>query len=138
MSEHNESFSTTSAFLAGAFLGAGIALLMAPQTGGQLRSALRDYAGKAKDELGGVWDNAVERGKDYMQSGQEAAESVGKTVENVIERGKEQVQEVFATVGTTAEKTAERAKEFGRGTVREAAESGKSALHEAGMTDHRR
>ena len=38
-------------FFAGALVGAGIALLFAPQAGAQLRGILRDYAARAKDEL---------------------------------------------------------------------------------------
>ena len=48
---HTEESSNWSAFMAGAFIGAGIALLLAPQSGTELRSTLRDYASKAKDEL---------------------------------------------------------------------------------------
>ena len=47
---HTEDSSNWSAFVAGAFIGAGIALLLAPQSGSELRSSLRDYASRAKDE----------------------------------------------------------------------------------------
>ena len=40
-----------SAFIAGALLGAGVALLLAPQSGSQMRGLLRDYASRAKEEL---------------------------------------------------------------------------------------
>ena len=65
---HTEESSNWSAFMAGAFIGAGIALLLAPQSGTELRSTLRDYASKAKDELDeateqgrAAWDHAVDR-----------------------------------------------------------------------------
>ena len=40
-----------SAFLAGALIGAGVALLFAPQRGSELRGMLSDYANRAKDDL---------------------------------------------------------------------------------------
>ena len=52
-----------SAFVAGAFIGAGLALLFAPQTGTELRGMLRNYAARAKDEAWErgrtAWDSAV-------------------------------------------------------------------------------
>ena len=54
-----EDSSNWSAFMAGALIGAGVALLLAPQSGTELRSSLRDYASKAKDEL----DEATEQGR---------------------------------------------------------------------------
>ena len=55
-----------SAFMAGALIGAGVALLFAPQPGSELRGLLRNYANRAKDDLMDkgqeAWDTAVERG----------------------------------------------------------------------------
>jgi len=42
-----------SAFLAGALIGAGVALLVAPQPGTELRGRLRDYTNRATDDLFG-------------------------------------------------------------------------------------
>ena len=53
-----------SAFVAGAFIGAGLALLFAPQTGTELRGMLRNDAARAKDEAWErgrtAWDSAVD------------------------------------------------------------------------------
>ena len=75
---HTEESSNWSAFMAGAFIGAGIALLLAPQSGTELRSTLRDYASKAKDELDeateqgrAAWDHAVDRGQEYVEGGKQ-------------------------------------------------------------------
>jgi gas vesicle protein len=86
-----------SAFLAGALIGAGVALLLAPQTGSELRGMLRSYANRAKDEISErgreAWDTAVERGKDYMETGKEAMRDAGKTAREYVETGKETARE---------------------------------------------
>jgi gas vesicle protein len=61
------------AFLTGAIIGAGAALLLAPQSGAKTRKLLKDYAEKAQDE---TWervqkakstlDSAIEKGKEFV------------------------------------------------------------------------
>ena len=65
----------TAAFVAGALIGAGVALLLAPQSGTDTRNLLRDYAERAKDELKergkeakATLDSAIERGKEAYES----------------------------------------------------------------------
>ncbi|TLY38042.1 MAG: YtxH domain-containing protein [Nitrospirae bacterium] len=70
------------AFLAGAFIGAGIALLLAPQSGTETRTLLRDYAGKAKDEM-------YERGREAKETFDSALERGKQAYETVKERGRE-------------------------------------------------
>src|SRR5713101_927488 len=78
------------AFLAGAIIGAGAALLLAPQTGAETRRLLKDYAEKAEEEIRerlpeakAMLDSAIEMGKEFvgekksllssaMESGREA------------------------------------------------------------------
>ena len=83
--------STMFAFIAGAAIGAGVMLLLAPQTGSEFRTSMREYTRKAKDELdhmrgegGSALSTLVQRGKEWLQSamqyqtregGHEAAES---------------------------------------------------------------
>lgn len=79
-----------STFLAGALIGAGVALLFAPQRGTELRGRLRDYADRAKDELikqgRGVWDTAVKRRKDYYEKGEEVGRDAGGSQGNLPNR----------------------------------------------------
>jgi gas vesicle protein len=63
------------AFLSGAALGAVAALLLAPQSGHESREQLRRYARRAEDNLrdlagraGDVFDDAVEHGKEFVES----------------------------------------------------------------------
>jgi gas vesicle protein len=86
-----------SAFIAGALIGAGVALLFAPQTGSELRGTLRNYASRAKDEAfergRAAWDTAVERGREYYEQGQEAAQEAGRTAKEYAQSGKEALRE---------------------------------------------
>jgi len=79
-----------SAFIAGGLIGAGIALLFAPQRGTELRSKLRDYADSAKDELmeqgREAWDTAVKQGKEYYDKGEEAVRDAGRSQGNLPNR----------------------------------------------------
>lgn len=98
-SDYNESdWAGWSAFLAGAFIGAGIALLFAPQTGSELRGVLRNYANKTRDDVvergREAWDTAVERGKEYMERGQETLQEAGRSAREYVQRGQEKVKDV--------------------------------------------
>jgi gas vesicle protein len=61
------------AFLAGAIIGAGAALLLAPQTGAETRKLLKNYAEKAEEEAlekakeaKVALDKAIEQGKQFV------------------------------------------------------------------------
>lgn len=86
-----------SAFLAGALIGAGAALLLAPQRGSELRGMLRDYAGRAKDDLvekgQEAWDTAVERGKEYYDKGEEAIHDAGRSAKEFAKQGQDAVRD---------------------------------------------
>ena len=86
-----------SAFVAGALIGAGVALLFAPQTGSELRGMLSNYANRAKDDLiergEEAWDTAVERGKEYYDKGQEVAREAGRSAKEFVKQGQEAMAE---------------------------------------------
>jgi gas vesicle protein len=84
-----------SIFIAGALLGAGVALLFAPQSGTQMRGLLRDYAARAKDELdeavdrgADLWDSAKDRGQEFVEKGKESLREAGRQAKGVAEAGK--------------------------------------------------
>lgn len=90
-SERSES-GNFGAFMTGALVGAGIALLFAPQAGAQVRRLLGDYAARAKDELydtvdHGIeaLDDAVERGQDFVEKGKESLQQVGRQAKGLAE-----------------------------------------------------
>ena len=86
-----------SAFLAGAFIGAGLALLFAPQTGNELRGILRNYAARTKDDVMDrgreAWDTAVDRGREYAERGQESMQEAGRTAREYVQSGQERLRE---------------------------------------------
>src|SRR5438128_5010794 len=93
MSENNQYSVGTVAFLAGALIGAGIALLLAPQSGAETRNMLRDYAGRTREDLWergreakATFDSALERGK-------EAFEAVKERGKEAYESGREALRE---------------------------------------------
>jgi gas vesicle protein len=79
------------AFLAGALIGAGAALLLAPQSGAKTRRWLSEYAEKAKDQL----DSAIDTGKEYLQTGvdrgKEYLEGAQSTMQNAAQRGRDEI-----------------------------------------------
>jgi gas vesicle protein len=95
--EYYEDSMGWSAFVAGALIGAGVALLFAPQTGTELRGMLRNYAARAKDEAmergKAAWDTAVERGKDYYDKGQDTIQEAGRSARDFAQSAKESFRE---------------------------------------------
>jgi gas vesicle protein len=103
--EYYEETMGWSAFMAGALIGAGVALLLAPQTGTELRGMLRNYASRAKEEAmergKAAWDTAVERGREYYDKGQDAVQEAGRSAREFAQSGKE----AFREAGREASKT---------------------------------
>ena len=89
-----------SVFITGALIGAGVALLFAPQSGEQMRGLLRDYAARAKDELDDVvdqgadaLDHTMERGHEFVEKGKDSLREAGRQAKEFAEAGKEAVNE---------------------------------------------
>ncbi len=84
-----------STFITGALVGAGLALLFAPQAGAQLRGFLRDYAARAKDELDEaidhgteVLDSAVEHSQEFVEKGRDSSRETGRQTKEFAEAGR--------------------------------------------------
>ena len=89
-----------SVFITGALIGAGVALLFAPQSGAQMRGLLRDYAARAKDELDDVvdqgadaLDSTMERGHEFVEKGKDSLREAGRQAKEFAEAGKQAVNE---------------------------------------------
>jgi len=91
--DYASDYTQRSAFVPGALIGAGVALLLAPQTGSELRGMIRSYAFRATEEIAErgreAWDTAIEHGKEYMETGRHAMSEAGRTAREVVETGKE-------------------------------------------------
>lgn len=87
-----------SPFIAGAVIGAAVALLFAPQRGSELRGMLSEYANRAKDDLGEkaeeAWDTAVDRGKEYIGKGKEVVGDAARPAQEFAKQAKDMAQEV--------------------------------------------
>ena len=90
------------AFLAGAFIGAGVALLLAPQSGNETRKLLRDYAGQAKDEIYERGRSAKETLDSALERGKDAYESVKERGREAFETGKETAKDTMRSAQETA------------------------------------
>ena len=89
-----------SAFITGALVGAGVALLFAPQVGSQLRGLLRDYAARATEALDDavdrgaeVLDHAVEQGEEFVEKGKESVREASRQGKRFAEAGKKAIHD---------------------------------------------
>jgi gas vesicle protein len=85
------------AFMAGALIGAGIALLFSPERGTELRSKLRDYANRAKDDLlekgHEALDTMMERGKEYYDKGEQVVRDAGRSAQDFAKQTQDMARE---------------------------------------------
>jgi gas vesicle protein len=68
-----------SSFLSGALVGGGIALLLAPQSGTELRGMLSNYASRAKENL-------LEKAEEIYDKGEEVVQDAGRSQGNLPNR----------------------------------------------------
>ena len=103
MGTEKESGRLATAFVIGSILGAGIALLLAPQSGNKTRRDIRRFGKKALNkaealrlELGQSLDNltndVVERLEEEFDRGREWTEKTAQDVRNAIESGKQYIR----------------------------------------------
>ena len=97
-----ESSTAVFAFLAGALIGAGVAMLLAPRSGAEMRQWLSEYADKAKDQMGTALESGkeylqagIDRGKEYMESAQGKAKEAGDQMARQGERAFNKGQQKF-------------------------------------------
>lgn len=88
-------------FLAGAAVGAGVALLVAPKTGEELRATIRDLADDAVDKIKEYASEAqdkirssYEEGKDLIMEKKSILSSAIDAGKEAMEREKEKYKEV--------------------------------------------
>ena len=105
--EGNEDAAGWSAFLAGALIGGGVALLLAPQSGTELRGMLSNYANRAKEDL-------LEKAEEAYDKGEEEVRDAGRMQGNLPNRD--------------SRRAGQSIKEFAAQTHDMAREPGRSAL----------
>jgi gas vesicle protein len=75
-------------FVAGAAVGATLALLFAPATGEETRRRIRRSAVRGKDRLADASQDLMDRGRDLYEKGRDMADDAAK----LFERGKKMVE----------------------------------------------
>jgi gas vesicle protein len=83
----------------GAFIGAGVALLLAPKSGAETRNLLRGYIGRGKDEIHersrrakATLDEVVDRGKQVYDSGKAMGREALETVKETTRGAQDKIQ----------------------------------------------
>ncbi len=76
-------------FLLGGIVGAGLALLLAPQSGEETRKKIRDFAGDVKDRTNDYVEKTKDKISSYVDEGKGFYEQKKSIVKSAIEAGKE-------------------------------------------------
>ena len=77
-----------SAFIAGGLIGAGIALLLAPQSGTELRGMLSNYASRAKKDLLEKAEETYDKGEEVVQDAGRSAKEFAKQTQMARDPGR--------------------------------------------------
>ena len=92
-------------FMTGALVGAGIALLFAPQAGAQLRGLLRDYVTRSTKELdkaidrgSNMLDDTLDRGREFLEKGKESLHQARRQAKGFAEAGRNAGNEIMDEV----------------------------------------
>lgn len=88
MSENENSSGGYLWFLAGAIVGASVALLYAPKSGADTRGYLSDQADSASESLTASGKDLMDKGKDLYDRGRQLAEEAS----DLFEKGRKLVQ----------------------------------------------
>ena len=95
MSDDDKSIGTGTvllSFLAGAAVGAGVALLVAPKTGEELRGKIRELADDAVDKIKDYASEAQDKIKASLEDGKELLLEKKSIITSAIEAGKEAME----------------------------------------------
>lgn len=88
---HDNDGSSMAWFLAGAAIGAAVALLYAPQPGYETRDAIRRRALEERERLAKSGREAMERGRDLYERGKGLADEASQR----LEKGKEAASDLY-------------------------------------------
>jgi len=76
-------------FLLGGVVGAGLALLLAPQSGLETREKIKEMADEMKDKTTGYIDDAKKKATSFVDEGKGFYEGKKSLVKSAVEAGKE-------------------------------------------------
>jgi gas vesicle protein len=81
------------AFAVGGIVGAGVALLTAPQSGRETREKIKDMADDAKDKIRSLADDAKDKIRDTYRHGKDVVVERKTMISSAIEAGKKAMDE---------------------------------------------
>lgn len=76
-------------FILGGIVGAGIALLMSPQSGRETREKIKELAEDVKDRATGYMEQAKDKVSTTIEHGKEIIEEKKSLISSAVEAGKE-------------------------------------------------
>jgi gas vesicle protein len=79
-------------FVAGASLGATLAILFAPQSGEETRAYLGKQAARGRERLAETGQDAYEKGRDLFERGRDLADDAAESLERGINRARRGLQ----------------------------------------------
>jgi gas vesicle protein len=80
------------AFILGGVIGAGAAMLFAPESGRRTRERLRDFAADMRDKTIDLSEDLRDKAEDAMERGREVYEEKKSILSAAVQAGKEAVQ----------------------------------------------
>jgi len=80
------------AFVMGAAIGGGIALLTAPRSGNETRNKIKDLSDEARDKVKELADEAEERIKTVVEEGRELLNEKKDLIQAAIDAGREAME----------------------------------------------
>jgi gas vesicle protein len=92
MSEQRSGFSSLLWFVAGAAIGAGVALLYAPQSGAETRKKIKDASGKVAEDVKEQYEKISNEAKKSIDQVKATAEKAMSNVKNFFEGAKDSLK----------------------------------------------
>lgn len=108
MSDDRNGFFSMVCFLAGAAVGAGLALLYAPQAGTETRKQLKDASDKVSDEIKANYDKISDEAKKSIDQVKVSAEKAIENVKVFVEKTKDAVVKDAEAAAPVKKKTTEK------------------------------
>lgn len=87
--EGYSSGSVLMSFLLGGMVGAGLALLLAPQSGEETRKKIKEFADEVKDKTTGLVDQTKHKVTDLVDEGKEMIEEKKSIFKAAVDAGKD-------------------------------------------------
>ena len=107
--DRNAFLGTVMSFLTGAAIGAGLALLFAPQSGEETRKQIKDVTDKVSDEVKGNYEKVASEAQKAIEQVKTASDKAIGQIKTFIEGAKDNIKkEVQAEIKEAAKPTAKK------------------------------